>query len=107
MRKRKFHKYDSGFNIAKADLEAAKQETTELQAIIDDLKSNANEFGDSEIIGIAERAIEVSINKVKTMTELWDLIMKFKNCIAAQMPRRWADLMEGHILDLKLIYEDY
>ena len=92
MEKKKYYQYDSGYNIAMADLEATKQEITEFQAIIGDLKSNANEFGDPEIIRNAERAIEVAINEVQIMTLPWDLILEFNNYLEAQMPTRWADL---------------
>ena len=55
MRTKKFHKYDSGYGIAEADLSAAAYEIEQLEAAIGDLMGKENELGDADIIDYAEQ----------------------------------------------------
>jgi len=79
MRKRKYYTYDAGVDGANKGLEAVNQEIVGHKATIADYKHNASKFGNPEIIDNAEKAIEVAVNEVFAMTQLWGHISKCKN----------------------------
>lgn len=91
MKKREFFQYKCGTKVALEKLEGVKTELTDFDDRILDYGSNAQKFGNPELINKAEKDLEMIRIIIENMKQLWDHIAYCQSRFDAFMENKWVE----------------